>query len=136
MKYKSKVGLLWCSALVLIIGISIWFLIDFLINKDQYYGLLLFVACDALFLWITFDTYYVLTEEYLEIRCACFTHIKIYYENIKRYEDHLSVLASCALSSDRVYIDYYSKENGADEICISPVHKKEFMEFLQQKCNS
>ena len=79
--------------------------------------------------WILFGTYYEFKENYLLIKSGPFKE-KILYDEIKKINFKKTVIASSALSTDRVELICHGRFGGY----VSPRHKYEFVEILKSKC--
>ena len=132
MKFKTKID--WWMHLVLASMplTNIW--IFFLWIQD---GEIITLLCTAFILllnvlliipmWV--NTYYVLDEDELHVKCYPFINEKIPYASIKSIKETRSLFASAALSLDRIEIVY----GIGGRIMISPQNKQEFLRQLEQR---
>ncbi|MGM8215444.1 PH domain-containing protein [Bacillaceae bacterium W0354] len=108
--------LLWGSALLMILpGIIALDLITFLVMAP--WGLAL--------IWLWYTTGYLIEEDTLIVKFGPFKK-KININNIRSLSKTKNLLSSPALSLDRIEVTY----NNYDFIYISPLHQKEFIQFL------
>lgn len=128
MRVKSKVDI-W-------IRVLIWFTIlimtgsMFIMPKEaEIIGLLLAAPTVCLMVWIYFGTYYELRDDYLYCRSGPFVE-KIPYERIKSVKPSRNMLASMALSIQRIEIRQHGKGYITGTTYISPVNRDEFMAEL------
>lgn len=137
MKYHSKIGIIWILSIVLMIWLHFPLVEHGFSNTANIIALLVLIPCDLLILDLTFRTYYVLEKDYLFIRCGIMTHLKIPYQDIRTLKETHNPLASSGLSLDRIDLVFKAQNggNGEDEILISPVRKKEFIQQLLLKAN-
>ena len=78
-----------------------------------------------------FSVKYVFYSTHLLVSCGIYGKERIEYSAIRQMKATKNPLSSAALSLDRLQIDYM--QNGYHQtVLISPVHKKEFMEKLEQ----
>lgn len=138
MKYPSKKGFLWYAMLIIMLCLTVLLLsgVDHATYPwIMYTCIAVFLLIDACLIWIHFDTWYMLHEEYLEIRCACFSHVMIAYQDIQQVIPSRSWLSSCALSIDRVQVTCMIRKQdiGMVDILISPIQKQEFIIELKKK---
>ncbi|WP_250674429.1 PH domain-containing protein (plasmid) [Paraclostridium ghonii] len=79
--------------------------------------------------WILFGTYYEFKENHLLVKSGP-SKDRILYDEIKKINLKKSIVASTALSSDRIEIICKGRFGGY----ISPKQKNEFIEILKSKC--
>lgn len=136
MKYKSRIGLLWISVILVMIACH-WPLFQMMNFSDMNFwiGVCVLIPTDILLINITGDTWYQFHENYLEIKSGVFTHLKIPYGDMIQFRETHNPLASSGLSMDRLDILFHAQNggNGKDEIFISPVRKQEFIHELEKK---
>ena len=129
MVYKSKID--WWMHLIFISFFAITLVSVVLMVVKYNLVLLLNVALlvlldVVLLLPLYLSTKYYLLPDGLLIICGLFK-TKINYEDIKKIEKSRCILASAALSIDRIKITYKM-----DEVLISPVNRDEFIENLNK----
>jgi len=137
MKYKSKIDWWFHIIAAVFILTNIWSLIMFFSNGgiervDRFsFGVtaFLFLLCNAFIIPLWLNTYYVIKDDELYIKCGYMKPKTIPYNTIKSINESRSPLASAGLSLDRIEIKY----NKHDIILISPVNKQEFIELLNDK---
>lgn len=78
--------------------------------------------------WFLFGTYYEFKDEYLLIKAGPLKD-KLYYNDITNLNETKSLMASMALSIDRIEIIYNGRFYGH----ISPKYRREFLEKLESK---
>ena len=83
--------------------------------------------------WIYFGTYYELRETYLFCRSGPFTE-KIPYERIRSLRLCTSILASMALSVQRIEISQHGKGFVLGTTYISPADREIFLRELALRC--
>lgn len=128
MKFISKRDW-WIS--VLMLGISISLIGMTFINEFKIIYRVIYLVFGLLILWIYYGTFYVLSEDYLILRCGPLK-VKIAYENIESIKDKKSFLSSIALSTDK--FELRTKDKGVSMVYISPLNKEEFVKELSKKC--
>lgn len=75
---------------------------------------------------------YVLYSEHILISCSIYGKVRICYKDIVSIKATRNPISSAALSLKRLQIDYV--EDGVHRtVLISPVRKKEFLEYLEQR---
>ena len=121
MKYKSKKD--WWVHLIIVMAnaLSVWVFVD----GKYLTGAILLTVNAAITLPIYFATYYVIEEEYLKVRCG-FSTIRIRFKDIESIIETRSILASTALSLDRLEIKY-KKSGSYNAILVSPENKEHFV---------
>lgn len=121
--YKSKIGFLVIFVAIVLIGTSIPMLLE---DEILWYGLLFNILFFIFFLYISFDTKYILDGKVLHIKSGFFYNKKIDILTIVKIEETRSILSSPAPSLDRLEIVY----NKYDSILISPKEKAVFIAEL------
>jgi hypothetical protein len=86
-------------------------------------------------LWIYWGTYYELRQNYLYCRSGPFFE-KIPYEKIASLRLCQSILASMALSTQRIEIRQHGKGYILGTSYISPLKREEFLQELTQRCKN
>lgn len=138
MKYRSKIGVLWILACILMIWAT-WASFKktgFDLSSWEFWlVMLVFVPCDLLFFNMTIDNYAMFHDDYLQVKCGIFANIKIPYRTIVRFKETRNPISSVGLSTDRLSILFKAQNggNGNDEVLISPVKKQEFIKTLEEK---
>lgn len=128
MKFISKRDW-WIS--VLMLGISISFIVMTFVNEFSIINRVIFLNFGILVLWIYNATFYVLSEDFLILRCGPLK-VKIPYENIDSIKCTRNLISSIALSVDKLKIKISGK--GLGVVYISPLNKEEFVKQLSKKC--
>lgn len=128
MKFVSKRDW-WISMLML--GISISFIGMTFINEFKIIIRVIFLLFGILVLWIYNATYYVLSEDFLILRCGPLK-VKISYKNIDSIKATKNMISSIALSTDKLKLKIKGK--GLGVVYISPLNKEEFVKELSKKC--
>jgi hypothetical protein len=132
MKFKSKIDW-WAYLVFAIIPIfNIWMIVMFILRGGVALGV---SACIFLLLniflivpiWV--NTYYVIGENELLVRCGLGKGTKIEYKSIKNVKESRSPLASSGLSLDRIEISW----GVGNMVYISPKNKQEFLRLLAAK---
>ena len=94
-------------------------------NISTLMGILVVIFCN----WILFGTYYEFKKDYLLIKLGPFKE-KLLYDEINKINFKKSIVASLALSADRIELIC----NGRFGSYVSPKNKNEFIEILKSKC--
>ncbi len=118
--------ILWSAALISV-GTPL------VMPEGKLVGFLCSVPVVAFLLWIYFDSWYELREEYLYCSCGPFKE-KIYYDKIKSAVLTRNLLSSMALSSKRIEIRQHGKGYFSGTTMISPVDREAFLEELKRRC--
>jgi len=91
---------------------------------------LVFLLLSAfLILPIWLNTYYVLANTELLVKCGIWKPTRISYDSIRSVKETRNPLASCALSLDRIEITF----GVGGIVFISPQNKQEFLQQLEQR---
>ena len=134
MKFKSKVDWWMHLTLLLIVAFNIWALIYFFMYGGIFLLVTLIIFTPLTVLYIIpvwFNTYYVLGEDGLYIKCGLRKGYTIPYESITSAVSTKDPLASHALSMDRIELKYRLETNKfSDTVLISPNDKQEFFKQL------
>ena len=93
---------------------------DFLI-----YPLCLIILADIIFIWMWFDTGYMITDKQLKIKCSPF-RMNIDLKTIKSIKHIRSYDKQPSFSFDRLQI--------SGGTCISPKDKDQFLKIICEKC--
>jgi len=137
MKFRSKVDWWLHLTLFLWVSFNIWMIAALAIyqNVILLIMVLIFTPLTALLIvpmW--FNTYYILDERGLTIKCGLGKRRVIPYEAIQSAISTKYPLASNALSLDRIEVKYKLEGNKfLDTTLISPLKKQEFFEILEQR---
>ncbi len=91
-------------------------------------------ALIALILWFYLGTYYELRERYLLCRFGPFSE-KIHYDDIRAVRLQRSLLASMALSVNRIAILRHGGGFIFGSVLISPKDRESFMKALMRRCD-
>jgi len=133
MKFKSKVDWWMHITLLLIVAFNIWALIYFIMSGGIFMLVILIIFTPLTVLYIIpvwFNTYYVLGEDGLLIKCGLRKGYTVPYESIISAVSTKDPLASHALSMDRIEVKYrLESKKFSDTVLISPNDKQEF--FIQ-----
>jgi len=137
MKFRSKIDWWMHLTFLLCVVINIWVLIHFIASGGviMLIMVLIFTPLNALVIIpIWFNTYYVISEDGLVIKCGLRKGLTIPYESIISAAGTKDPLASAALSLDRIELIYRHKTNKfSDTILISPIDRQEFYRQLGSK---
>ena len=135
MKFKSKVD--WWLNLIFagFVIINIWAIISFVLGSGSIVMVIIFSPLAILLIipiWL--NTYYLVGDNELLIKCGLLNYAKIDYNLIASITGTRSLLSSPALSLDRLEIRYKAK-NGKfyNTIIISPKDKQELINQLTAK---
>jgi hypothetical protein len=131
MKFKSKIDWWMHIALAFMPVANIWMIVSFIQrggSVDAIVAIIFLLTNVFLVLPSWFNTYYVLGEKELLVKCG-FLGKKIAYGSIKSVRETRNPLSSFALSIDRIEIKY----GIVDMILISPENKQEFIQRLEQR---
>ncbi|MPM14732.1 hypothetical protein SDC9_61096 [bioreactor metagenome] len=120
-------GLILWSAMLISIGTPL------IMPEGKLTGFFCSVPVVAFLLWIYFDTWYEMREEYLYCSCGPFKE-KIYYDKIKSVRLTRNLLSSMALSSKRIEIRQHGKGYFTGTTLISPVDREAFLGELKKHC--
>lgn len=118
--------LIWLTVIILIIP-------AILVPEGNVYVLLCILPIIAFLLWIYFNSWYELRDEYLYCVCGPFRE-KIAYDKIKSARLATNLLSSMALSSKRIEIRQHGKGYFAGTTMISPKNREAFLEELKKRC--
>ncbi len=129
MKFISKRDW-WIS--VLMLAIFIYFIGMSLLNEFSIIIRVVFLFSGILVLWIYNATFYVLSKDYLLLRCGPLK-VKIHYKDIESIKATKNLISSIALSTDKLKIKIKGKRFGV--VYISPLNKEEFINELSKKCD-
>lgn len=130
--YRSKVdwwlGLLLGGSVIFVIYLAI----DPIIRGKGAQGITILAAVIVLATVLPlFGIKYVFYSSHLLVSCGIYGKERVEYGKICQLKETRNPLSSAAMSLDRLQIDYLEK--GVHKtVLISPVHKKEFMERLEQ----
>ena len=119
--YKSKVD--WWLGIVLVYPI---FRSVASIIEGEWIGYIGIVLCLLFIVFISKSTRYIISENYLIIKCMFIVNDKIEISKIRKIEKTNSILSSPALSLDRISIKF----NKYDEVYISPKERQSFIDEL------
>jgi len=119
--YKSKVD--WWLGLVLVYPI---FRSVASIIEGEWIGYIGIVICLLFIVFISKSTRYIISENYLIVKCMFIVNDKIEISKIRKIEKTNSILSSPALSLDRIAIKF----NKYDEVYISPKERQAFIDEL------
>ncbi len=122
-KYPSKIGAELVIPLVIVMGGSALLM---LIPTITWIGLCLVLAISIYLLYMFKNTFYLLKEETLYVKCGFYTYAKIPVPHIRKVEETRNWISGPATSIDRLEITY----NRWDHVLISPKNKKEFINDL------
>ncbi len=121
-RYESAVSNWLVLVLLLALGLP---LSAALYQKEWLVGSILLLT-SAFIIHLFLNTYYLIKGNELWVKAGLLYTIKIKIQDIKRIEKSSSLLASPALSLDRMEI-FYGKW---DSVLISPKNRKEFIQNL------
>jgi hypothetical protein len=119
--YKSKVD--WWLGIVLVYPI---FRSVASIIEGEWIGYIGIVLCLLFIVFISKSTRYIISENYLIVKCMFIVNDKIEISKIRKIEKSNSILSSPALSLDRIAIKF----NRYDEVYISPKERQAFIDEL------
>lgn len=119
--YKSKVD--WWLGLVLVYPI---FRSVASIIEGEWIGYIGIVLCLLFIVFISKSTRYIISENYLIVKCMFIVNDKIEISKIRKIEKTNSILSSPAFSLDRIAIKF----NKYDEVYISPKERQAFIDEL------
>lgn len=120
----------WIS--VLMLGISIVLITITFVSQFKIIYKTFFLLLGMLILWIYNSTFYILSEDFLILRCGPLK-VKIPYENIDYIQFTKDLISSIALSTDKLKIK--TKDKWFNIVYISPLNKEEFVKKLSKKCD-
>jgi hypothetical protein len=131
--FKSSINI-WTEIIIwgtiLFMTASILFLAD--TNKsDLFWVGIIHIALIVLFLWIRYQTYYILTSYYLWYRSGP-VRGKIALKNISKIKLHQGIVIKSFLKPALGYDGFYLYYNKFDDIYISPVDKEKFINKLME----
>ncbi|MCS1352712.1 PH domain-containing protein [Mechercharimyces sp. CAU 1602] len=109
---------------MILVPVSLFFLIAF---KEALVGTLIFLSLASINIWFWVRTYYLISEDALEIRNGPIRK-KIFYTDIQEVRRTKSMSANPAYSVNRIQIIH---TKGA--VSISPNQLGEFIEIIQEK---
>ena len=101
------------------------------LEKNLELGMIIISALTLLFILPLFFMKYVFYSTHLLVSCGVYGKERIEYSAIRHFKETKNPISSAALSLDRLQIDYI-KNGYRQTVLISPVHKKEFMNRLEQ----
>lgn len=135
MKFKSKIDWWFHPIAIIMIVLMIWLCIYGLLERDLLVGIIgiVFITINALLIipiWV--NTYYLLDEFHLCIKCGLGKPLQISYKEIIGVKETRSFLSSPALSLDRLEIRFFRNKK-SDSVYISPQRKNEFIKLLHQR---
>ena len=137
MKYKSKID--WWIHLVLLLPsiMVIGFIAGYIVSGDIRHLLSVFTFLPfAVFITpIWLNTYYLLAESALLIKCGFFKAKEIPYWSIMSIKEVNNITGSTALSMDRLEVKYTERGYIKDYL-ISPRNKQEFLQEIKAKNES
>lgn len=134
MKVYSKIDFWFLATITFTIVISV--VSGLFIPSNEVWIYLLFVLpMIFLLLWITFKTYYQLTETHLICKSGPFKE-KIAYEQIASLALKENFLSSMALSTKRIEIKRHKGNVFTKTTYISPVDREQFLDELQYYCKN
>ena len=119
--YKSKVDRWLGLVLVYPIFRSVASIIE-----GEWIGYIGIVLCLLFVVFISKSTKYIISENYLIVKCMFIVNDKIEISKIRKIEKTNSILSSPALSLDRIAVFY----NKYDEVYISPKERQAFIDEL------
>ena len=134
MRFNSKVD--WWVYLIfgLMVTANIWLFIMFVSQGGIVFSVsaaILLISNVFLIIPIWLNTYYVLDETELMVKCGIGRGTRIAYSSIENVKESKSLLASSALSLDRIEISF----GVGGVIFVSPKNKQEFLLQLEQRRN-
>ena len=131
MKFKTKIGWWFHLTMLVIIAIGCAMPLALGIQYDStstlVVGAIMSVITLVVILPMYLNTYYVLENETLHIRCGFIVNMRIPYKDITMIYETKDPSASIGLSLDRISINY-----SKGEVLISPRNKQEFMRLLNE----
>ena len=101
------------------------------LEKNLELGMIMISAATLLIILPLFFMKYVFYSTHLLVSCGIYGKERIEYSTIRNFKETKNPISSAALSLDRLQIDYI-KNGYRQTVLISPVHKKEFMNRLEQ----
>jgi uncharacterized membrane protein YciS (DUF1049 family) len=133
-KYKSKIDIWYVVVIALVIALMIYSIS--LVKGMDLLVLGIIFGLETYYLLSTlFATYYILKEDFIDIRCGLL-HIKIKYCDIKSIGFSKNFYSSAALSRDKIEIREKNKCFIMGTTYISPMEKQEVYDILFSKVNS
>jgi len=132
MKFKTKIGWWFHLTMIVIVAIGCVMPLALGIQYDTMSTIIVGVIMSAITLVFIFpmylNTYYVLENETLHIRCGFIVNMRIPYKDITMIYETKDPSASIGLSLDRISVNY-----SKGEVLISPQNKQEFIRLLNQR---
>ncbi|MDA6069987.1 PH domain-containing protein [Flavobacterium sp. AC] len=122
-QFKSKADVWLILFLVVIFGAV---LIN-LAYDQKWIGFVFILFVVAFILHVFLNTYYIIENDKLTIKCGFFINLKIEIQSIKKITKSYNVISSPALSFDRIEIVY----NQFDTVLISPKDRLRFIEAIK-----
>ena len=135
MKFKSKID--WWTHLVLASMplVNLWLILMFMIQDTIFVvplvAIIFLLINIFLILPMWINTCYIFEENELLVKCGFGKGTRIDYKSIKNVKESRSLLASPALSLDRIEITF----GASDMIMVSPKEKSKFLEQLELRRN-
>jgi len=137
MKFKSKVDWWLHLTFVLWVALNAWLLAAIIIYSSIAILVIAIIFTPItvlLIIPIWLNTYYLLDENELTIKCGLGKRTKIPYASIISTISTRDPISSPALSLDRIEVKYrYESKKFSDTVIISPVNKQEFFDQLAIK---
>lgn len=131
---RMKSGVDWWLKILMLVSFALIAVSMAIVPKDErVIGYAVGFPMLAFLIWIYFDTYYELRENYLYCRSGPFFE-KIYYDKIKSARLSENLLSSMALSRKRIEIRQHGKGYITGTTFISPIDRDEFLWELKNKC--
>ncbi|MFA6860048.1 MAG: PH domain-containing protein [Clostridia bacterium] len=132
MKFKSKIGWIFITSLVIVIITAI---LPIIILKDHVKGLICLIVMlpvISFMLWMLLGTSYTILDKYVICRNGPFRET-LELNNISSIENCINSRSSLAMSSNRIKILQYGS---ASPIYISPKNKEVFLQMIKSKCHN
>jgi hypothetical protein len=121
-RYNSKIGITLIIILILVLGgIS-----AIIINKHVWFGLAIIPVLAGLIIHLLANTYYVISNNDLIIKCGFLVKTSVKINSIKKIAKTINPLSAPAASMDRLLIYF----GNSDAIMISPKDKQDFIAHL------
>ena len=122
--YKSKIGIGIVIFIALILGLS-----SYLMIKDGVWiGLLINVLVVVFIAYIFLQTYYIIDEGILKVKCAFFINKSFEISRVTKVTETNNPLSAPAASLDRLEIVFDNHES----VIISPKQKNDFILQLRK----
>lgn len=119
-KFKSKIGLELLIPLATVLGV-VW--LGSINEQPSWLGTVIVLPIILLITYLFITTHYTIKGEHLIIKCGFLYHKKISIKQVEKITETNNPLSAPATSLDRLQIT----GNQANDILISPKHKKEFI---------